>query len=155
LATVHDLLTHKAYVAIVDRSPPPETLISSENVRFFETDITALDQVAAAVKGSVEWASNTGAPLGGVINCAGVGTASKIIDAHGKAHSLELWEFTLAVNLTGSFNLTRLVLQHLIKVDPESGADGERGVVIFVASAAAVSALLVVVNVAKPLTQIL
>lgn len=41
------------------------------------------------------------------------------------------------VNLTGSFNLTRLVLEHLIKVDPEPGSDGERGVVIFVSSAAA------------------
>ncbi|KAF9564234.1 3-hydroxy-acyl-CoA-dehydrogenase [Agrocybe pediades] len=137
LATVHDLLAQKAYVAIVDRSPPPESINTSKNVKYFETDITALDHVAAAVKGSVEWASNTKAPLGGVINCAGVGTAAKIVDAHGKAHNLELWEFTLAVNLTGSFNLTRLVLEHLIKVEPEAGADGERGVVIFVASAAA------------------
>lgn len=88
---------------------------------------------------TVEWASTIGAPLGGVINCAGVGTAAKIIDSHGKSHSLDLWEFTIAINLTGSFNLTRLVLEHLIKVDPETGRDGERGVVIFVASAAAVS----------------
>jgi len=50
---------------------------------------------------------------------------------------LDIWDFTIAVNLTGSFNLTRLVLEHLVKVDPESGTDGERGVVIFVSSAAA------------------
>ena len=90
---------------------------------------------------TVEWASTTGAPLGGVINCAGVGTAAKIIDAHGKPHSLDLWDFTIAINLTGSFNLTRLALEHLIKVDPEISRDEERGVVIFVASAAAVSNL--------------
>ena len=88
----------------------------------------------------------TGAPLGGVINCAGVGTAAKIIDAHGKPHSLDIWEFTIMVNLTGSFNLTRLVLEHLVKVDPEPGSDGERGVVIFVSSAAAVSNLFLLLH---------
>lgn len=84
----------------------------------------------------------TGARLGGVINCAGVGTAGKIIDATGEPHSMDLWDFTIAVNLTGSFNLTRLVLQHLVKVEPEDGEDGERGVVVFVSSAAAVRPLL-------------
>lgn len=128
-------------MSIVDRSPPSEDILASTNVKFFKTDITVLSEIVAAVKGSMEWAANTGAPLGGVINCAGVGTASKIIDAHGQSHSLDLWEFTLAVNLTGSFNLTRLVLEHLTRVEPEAGSDGERGVVIFVASAAAVSLL--------------
>jgi NAD(P)-dependent dehydrogenase (short-subunit alcohol dehydrogenase family) len=112
--------------------------MSSKNVKFFKTDITVLAQVASAVTNTVEWASTTSAPLGGVINCAGVGTAAKIIDAHGKPHSLDIWEFAIAVNLTGSFNLTRLVLEHLVKVQPEAGRDGERGVVVFVASAAAV-----------------
>jgi NAD(P)-dependent dehydrogenase (short-subunit alcohol dehydrogenase family) len=41
------------------------------------------------------------------------------------------------VNVIGTFNLTRQVLEHLIKVEPE-GADGERGVIIMVSSAAAV-----------------
>lgn len=101
-----------------------------------------MDEINAAVEQTVTWSMASNAPLGGVINCAGVGTAAKIIDARGEPHSLELWDFTIAVNLTGSFNLTRLVLKHLVKVQPEEGPDGERGVVIFVASAAAVSTLL-------------
>jgi 3-hydroxyacyl-CoA dehydrogenase/3-hydroxy-2-methylbutyryl-CoA dehydrogenase len=133
-------------VSIVDRSPPSADVLSSKHVKFFQTDITVLAEVAKAVDGSVEWATETGAALGGVINCAGVGTAAKIIDAHGKAHSFDLWDFTLAVNLTGSFNLTRLVLEHLTKVEPEPGTDGERGVVIFVASAAAVSGFILIHN---------
>jgi len=137
LATVYDLLLQKAFVSIVDRSPPPEALLSSPNVKFYKTDITELSEVTSAVNKTVEWTSRSGAPLGGVINCAGVATAAKIIDAHGQPHSLDIWEFTIAVNLTGSFNLTRLVLEHLVKVDPETGSDGERGVVIFVSSAAA------------------
>lgn len=59
----------------------------------------------------------------------------------GEPHSLDLWDFAIAVNLTGSFNLTRLALKHLVKVNSEDGPDGERGVVIFVASAAAVSVI--------------
>jgi 3-hydroxyacyl-CoA dehydrogenase/3-hydroxy-2-methylbutyryl-CoA dehydrogenase len=65
---------------------------------------------------------------------------SKIIDSHGNPHSLDLWDFTIAVNLTGTFNLTRLALPHLISVNPE-GPDGERGVIIFVSSSAAVRRL--------------
>ena len=41
------------------------------------------------------------------------------------------------VNLTGTFNLTRITCKHLITVPPE-GPDGERGVVVMVASSAAV-----------------
>lgn len=137
LATVQDLLAKQAFVSIVDRSPPPDS-VTGPNVKFFKTDITVHSEVEAAVTGTIQWTGETKAPLGGVINCAGVGTAAKIIDAHGKAHSMDLWEFAIAVNLTGSFNLTRLVLEHLVKVEPEAGADGERGVVVFVASAAAV-----------------
>ena len=61
-----------------------------------------------------------------------------MVESDGTPHSVDLWDFALAVNLTGSFNLSRLVLKHLIKVPPE-GEDGERGIIILVASAAAVS----------------
>nr|GAT56611.1 3-hydroxy-acyl-CoA dehydrogenase [Mycena chlorophos] len=135
LETARDLLSAGAYIAILDRAAPPADLDSSK-VKYFEIDITDVSQIESAVEGAVEWAKKTGAPLGGVINCAGVGTAAKTIDVFNEPHSLDLWDFTLAVNLTGSFNLTRLALKHLIKVDPE-GEDGERGVVIFVSSAAA------------------
>lgn len=61
----------------------------------------------------------------------------QIIDADGQPHSLDVWNFTMDVNLTGTFNLTRLACKHLVTVPPE-GPDGERGVVVMVASAAAV-----------------
>lgn len=126
-------------MAILDRSPPPEDLLSSKSVKFFKIDITNNPQITSAVDETLKWSQSTGATLGGVVNCAGVAVAGKIIDAHNNPHPLDLWDFAIGVNLTGSFNLTRLVLEHLIKVEPESGKDGERGVIIFVASAAAVS----------------
>lgn len=61
-----------------------------------------------------------------------------MIGPKGQLHSLELWNKTLAVNLTGTFNLTRLVLEHLTRVKPEEGADGERGVIIMISSEVAV-----------------
>ncbi|KAJ7261856.1 3-hydroxyacyl-CoA dehydrogenase [Mycena rebaudengoi] len=138
LATVQDLLAANAHVSILDRSPPPASLSASpSHLRFFETDITKVEQIERAVDGTVAWCGETGAALGGVINCAGVGTAAKIIDAHNEPHALDLWDFTLAVNLTGTFNLTRLALRHLVRGKPEDGEDGERGVVVLVSSAAA------------------
>jgi NAD(P)-dependent dehydrogenase (short-subunit alcohol dehydrogenase family) len=59
------------------------------------------------------------------------------IDGRGKPHSPGNWDLHLAVNLTGTFNLTRLALEHLVRVPPEDG-DGERGVIILVSSTAAV-----------------
>lgn len=136
---MRDLLDQKAFVSIIDRATPSIELTLTSNVMFFKTDITNLEEIASGVESTAKWASKTGAPLGGVINCAGSGTAAKIIDANNKPHPLDVWNFTLAVNLTGAFNLTRLVLQHLVKVDPETGEDGEKGVIVFVASSAAVS----------------
>jgi 3-hydroxyacyl-CoA dehydrogenase/3-hydroxy-2-methylbutyryl-CoA dehydrogenase len=52
----------------------------------------------------------------------------QIIDSNNDPLSLDLWDFTLAVNLTGTFNLTRLALKHLVTVPPE-GPDGERGII--------------------------
>ncbi|KAG6916467.1 hypothetical protein DXG01_006661 [Tephrocybe rancida] len=138
LATVLDLLSFSAYIAILDRSAPPESAsLPSSHTRYIQTDITEVSQIQAAVDATVQWAKETNAPLGGVINCAGVGTAAKILDASGEPHSLDLWDFAIAVNLTGSFNLSRLALPHLVKVQPEETEDGERGVIVFVSSAAA------------------
>src|ERR1700691_81004 len=64
----------------------------------------------------------------------------QIIDPKNEPHTLDLWNFTLAVNLTGTFNLTCLMLKHLVTILPE-GPDGEQGIIIFVASSAAVSSL--------------
>ncbi len=61
----------------------------------------------------------------------------QIIGADGQPHSLDVWNFTMDVNLTGTFNLTRVACKYLVTVPPE-GPDGERGVVVMVASTAAV-----------------
>ena len=62
----------------------------------------------------------------------------QFIDSRGNLHSLDLWNFVIGLNLTGSFNLTRHVVKHLVNVPPE-GPDNERGIIIFVSSSASVS----------------
>lgn len=127
-------------------------------VKFYELDITQVEDIVKVVEQVVSWTKQTGAPLGGVINCAGVGRAAKvgealhftntyllastnwpmqIIGADGQPHSLDVWNFTMDVNLTGTFNLTRVACKYLVTV-PSEGPDGERGVVVMVSSAAAV-----------------
>jgi len=45
---------------------------------FFEVDVTNSDSIAAAVKGTIDWTSETSAPLGGVLAGAGVGNPAKV-----------------------------------------------------------------------------
>jgi NAD(P)-dependent dehydrogenase (short-subunit alcohol dehydrogenase family) len=79
LATTYDLLAlPDVYISIVDRSPPPADLLSNANVRYFDTDITKVDQIERAVEATVDWTKETHALLGGVVNCAGVGVVSKV-----------------------------------------------------------------------------
>ncbi|KAF8519671.1 short chain type dehydrogenase [Gautieria morchelliformis] len=135
LATVRDLLAHGAYVAILDLAPPPAGL-SQDRTRFLKTDVANTEDVRRAVEGSVAWAKETGAVLGGVVNAAGIATVGKVINASGSPLSLGLYKYTLDVNVAGTFDLTRMVCQHLVNVPPE-GDDGERGAVVMVSSAAA------------------
>lgn len=60
------------------------------------------------------------------------------INAKGQPHSAELWNEVLAINLSGTFHLTRLASKQLIHVPREDGPDGERGVIIMISSSVAV-----------------
>jgi len=132
-ATVEMLLDEGAFVCILDLNDSQQCWKKPGNVKFFKSDITQVSEIEQAIKETMEWIALTGAPLGGVINCAGIGSAAKI---NNPTHSLDLWNFVIAVNLTGTFNLTRLVNEHLLKVEPE-GPDGERGIIILTSSSAA------------------
>jgi len=72
--------------------------------------------------------------LMGLVNCAGIATASKTVGKEG-AHALGLYTKTIMVNLVGSFNMIRLAAEAMCKNEPEP--TGERGVMISTASVAA------------------
>lgn len=72
--------------------------------------------------------------LMGLVNCAGIAPAEKIVGRNG-AHALALFNTVIGVNLLGSFNMLRLAAQAMCRNEPE--ASGERGVLISTASVAA------------------
>ena len=69
-----------------------------------------------------------------LINCAGIGTAKRVVGRDGPM-PLSEFERVIRVNLIGSFNMMRLVGAQMSKAEPVSG--GERGVIISTASVAA------------------
>jgi NAD(P)-dependent dehydrogenase (short-subunit alcohol dehydrogenase family) len=69
-----------------------------------------------------------------LVNCAGVGTAGRILGRDGPL-ALEAFEKVIRVNLIGTFNMLRLAAAGMAAADPL--ADGERGLIVNTASIAA------------------
>ena len=69
-----------------------------------------------------------------LVNCAGVGTAGRIVGRDGPM-PLAAFERVIRINLIGSFNLLRLAAADMTALDPLE--EGERGVIVNTASIAA------------------
>ncbi|KRF19423.1 3-hydroxy-2-methylbutyryl-CoA dehydrogenase [Nocardioides sp. Soil797] len=123
-ATTRALLEHGANVVAADLKGE-----APDGATFVQTDVTDEVQVQTAVAAAVELGGFAGA-----VNCAGIGIAAKVL-SKGEAHPLDLFNKVLQVNLAGTFNVTRLAAQALSQAEP--GQDGERGVIVNTASAAA------------------
>lgn len=98
--------------------------------RFVRADITREEDGHAAVAQAL---AAFGA-LHGLVNCAGIAPAEKVLGRNG-AHGLDSFRRTVEVNLIGSFNLLRLAAEAMAQNTPNAG--GERGVIINTASVAA------------------
>lgn len=70
-----------------------------------------------------------------VLNAAGIDVAIRTAGPRG-AHSLEEFERVIRVNLTGTFNVARLAAQAMLG-EPPLNEDGERGVIVNIASVVA------------------
>ena len=92
-------------------------------------DVTSSDSAVAALKEARE----KHGPARILINCAGVGPAKRMVGRDGPMPLAE-FEKIIAVNLTGTFNMMRLVAADMQNVSPL--ADGERGVIVSTASVA-------------------
>src|SRR5207253_2187928 len=89
---------------------------------------------AAAVEAAIAAARQRHGPARIAVNCAGIGTAGRIVGRDGPL-PLEAFRRVIEVNLIGSFNVMRLAAVEMSALDPL--ADGERGVIISTASVAA------------------
>ncbi|HEX2941065.1 MAG TPA: SDR family NAD(P)-dependent oxidoreductase [Rhodopila sp.] len=92
--------------------------------------------VADAASGEAAFAKARAAhgPVRILVNCAGVGTAGRIVGRDGPL-KLDAFERVIRINLIGSFNMLRLAAAEMSAADPLE--DNERGVIINTASIAA------------------
>ncbi|KAG2225879.1 hypothetical protein INT45_006575 [Circinella minor] len=136
-ATVRELLQRGANVAIFDLNEEgSEELAKSLGPNAFaagKVDVTSEELVKNAIEKTVQKFGK----IAGVINCGGVASAAKMARRGNSKHTmtLEIFEFTIRVNLIGTFNVCRQVAQVMANQDPFN-EDGERGVIINTASVA-------------------
>jgi len=129
-ATVRRLVAGGARALIVDRDEAKGPALAAEiGGAFVKADVTDAAQVEAAVARASELG-----PLRVVVQCAGVGWASRTLDKTGKPHDLALFQSVIAINLIGHFNVLRLAASAMSKTELQ---DGERGVIVNTASVAA------------------
>lgn len=140
LATVKELHSQGGYVAILDLNEDAGNAVVKElgddRTFFVEADMSEPPSTSAAVEKVIAWTKKTGKAIGGVIPAAGVGTPAKLLDRHNEPVPLDRLEFVLNINIRGVFDLIRLCLPHMVTAQPTE-PDGERGVIIMVASSAA------------------
>ncbi|MFZ9391180.1 MAG: SDR family NAD(P)-dependent oxidoreductase [Betaproteobacteria bacterium] len=118
-----------ARILIADLNSPSQGL--SDSVKFVSTDVSD----SASAKAAVEYACDTFGNLHGLINCAGIAPAEKVLGKEGP-HRLESFSRAIAINLIGSFNMLRLAAQ-AISERAQAGAEETAGVIINTASVAA------------------
>ncbi|MBB4438119.1 MULTISPECIES: 3-hydroxyacyl-CoA dehydrogenase [Rhizobium] len=132
-ATVRMLVEAGGRVTIADLNAEAGQEIAREfgsDARFAKADVTDGEAGAAVVAAAVEAFGD----LRGLVNCAGVAPAEKVIGRDGP-HRLESFARTVSINLIGTFNMVRLAAAAIQTTEPD--AEGERGVIVNTASVAA------------------
>lgn len=98
-------------------------------ITYLAADVTDPEQVQSAV----DTAAQDG-PLRITVNCAGIGTAGRILSRKGP-HDLDLYRKVIEVNLIGTFNV--LTLASAAIAETEADDNRQRGVAVNTASIAA------------------
>jgi NAD(P)-dependent dehydrogenase (short-subunit alcohol dehydrogenase family) len=130
-ASVKALAQLEVKVAILDINERAAMEAASETGGFaICADVTD----AASVESAFAAARVRHGPARIAVNCAGVGTAGRIVGRDGPL-SLDAFRRVIEVNLIGSFNVMRLAAAEMSALEPL--ADGERGIIISTASVAA------------------
>ena len=131
-ATARALAGAGAQVVLVDLPSSNGEQAAKEigdTATFAPADVTSEADVIAAL----DTAAGRG-QLRVAVNCAGIGTPGRVISGKGAVLPLEQFSKVVTVNLIGTFNVIRLAAERIAKADP---VDGERGVIVNTASAAA------------------
>jgi NAD(P)-dependent dehydrogenase (short-subunit alcohol dehydrogenase family) len=132
-ATVRRFQAAGARVVIADINVELGQALAAElgrSVAFHKTDVTRETDAQA----TVDLAREQFGGLNGLVNCAGIGPAERVVGKKGP-HQLESFARVIGVNLIGAFNMIRLAAAAIASGAPN--AAGERGVILNTASVAA------------------
>ena len=132
-ATVRRLAQDGANVLIADVDEEAGEELAADigdGTRFVRTDVTDEESTQVAL----DAARDAFGGLHGLVNCAGIGPAEKVVGKRG-THSLDSFVKALQINLVGTFNPIRLASPIMMENEPTE--DGERGVIVNTASVAA------------------
>jgi NAD(P)-dependent dehydrogenase (short-subunit alcohol dehydrogenase family) len=131
LATATRLARQGCKVALLDINDTAATAqaagLGGVGVRCDVTDAASAEAAMAAAR-------EAHGPARILVNCAGVGTAGRVVGRDGPL-KLETFDRVIRVNLIGTFNMIRLAAAEMSALDALE--DGERGVIVNTASIAA------------------
>jgi 3-hydroxyacyl-CoA dehydrogenase/3-hydroxy-2-methylbutyryl-CoA dehydrogenase len=127
------LIERGASVVIADLASSAGAEVASElgpRATFVACDVTDAATVEAAVASAI-------AEFGRIdvlVSCAGISIGARMVGREGKLHSLDLFRKHIDVNLVGMFDVVRHVAGAMAANEP--GEDGERGLIVNIASIA-------------------
>lgn len=105
-------------------------LRESHDVLFQPVDVTDSESVIALLDRTER---HFGEPPSLVVHCAGITASQPLFEKSSKeVHSLALFDRLMNVNASGTFNLSRLVAQRMLSLEPD--ASGQRGLIITTSS---------------------
>ena len=132
-ATARALAARGAKVVVADIADDKGNALATEiDGAFAHVDVTKTDDIIAAT----ELAKTIG-PLRVLVNCAGIGSASRTVGRGGYETAFDLNTFrrVLEINTIGTFDCIRIVGTAMAQEEPLE--DGERGSILNTASVAA------------------
>ena len=133
-ATARLLAERGVKVVIMDLNDEKgEALAKEIGGAYVHCDVTNVEQVIASID-----AATAMAPLWSVVNCAGIGWATRTLGKDGEyssAHDLDQYRKVIEINLVGTFNVCRLAATAMSRNTPD--VDGARGAIVNTASVAA------------------
>ncbi len=133
-ATVKRLHSMGANVVIADMNEESGAALTAElgkKAVFAKMNVTLTEEVEAGMTLAVD----TFGSLDILVNCAGTGFAMRTVGKNGP-HDLEVFKTIININLIGTFDAIRQAAFRMQNNTPEN-EDGEKGVIINTASAAA------------------
>ncbi|GEO80230.1 SDR family NAD(P)-dependent oxidoreductase [Pararhodospirillum oryzae] len=131
-ATARRLARHGARVAVLDLSEAAAAGVAAGmDGLAVAADVSQAAEVEAAF---ARVAQAWGGPPRIVVNCAGIGTAARILPRDGSL-TTDLFDRTIRVNLIGTYTVLSVAARAMSGLDPVD-SDGARGVIVNTASIA-------------------